>query len=335
MTGFRSYFSLLMIFLFVCFLTYTSSAAEKPIVIHAGHIFAPGSATDEGALKFAEFVSKRTNGRIQVKIFPASQLGGTTAQLQNVKMGTQEILFEALVSAARVQTEMWALAIPFLLKNDEQAKNIYSGPIVKDICEKLLKGSGIRVLTANWARSNRILLTKSPVSKLSDLKGMKLRVPTNPMFVKCWKALGASPTPMELPEVYMGLQQGILDGVELTIDLMYGHKHYEIAKNLTLTNHQFEFTAAFMNEKSFQSLSSDDKKVIQEASIEAGEYQNKVLSDNVKSYIAHMKKERVTFIEFPDSEKERWASITEKVGMDEEANGQWPKGLVSRIRAVR
>ncbi len=330
-----AFLSLMVVFFSAGLPVCPSFGADKPLVIRVGHMNDTEQPMHLALLRFGEIISKNTDGRIEVKVFPAGQLGSTTAQLANVKMGSQEMFLESVLIASRIQSDFWALTVPFLITNIDQARKIYTGPIVKEMCEKFAKGYGVRVMASNWERGNRYIVTKVPVAKLSDIKGLKIRVPTNPMFVKCWTGLGASPTPMEIPEIYMGLQQGIVAGAEFPVDAIYSKKYYEIGKFMTLSDHLFDFTGLFINDKFFQNLPPNDRKVVEEAGVEAGVYQNKVLHDYVKTIMEKMKKEGVTYIEMPDSEKEKWAAVTEKVAMEEEAAGKWPKGLISRIRAVK
>ncbi|MGA2466833.1 MAG: TRAP transporter substrate-binding protein [Thermodesulfobacteriota bacterium] len=309
-------------------------AAENPIVIRIGHIQSTDQSQHSGLLKCAEIVSKKTNDRIQVKVFPSSQLGSATAQLGNVKMGTQEMLIEAGPLGSRLEPDFLALLVPFLIRDKEHVQKIFSGAIGLEMVDKLVKKHGIRVLTSNWDRGPRQLLTKIQVSNLADLKGLKIRVPGNPVFLKSWKALGAAPTPMEFSEIYLGLQQGIVDGVELPLDMIYTQKYYEIAKYCALTYHWFEWGSVFANDKFFQSLSPGDQKIVQDALVEGGNYQNKVLADQLTSLSDQMKKGGVIFTNFPETERQKAAAIAQKVGEDEEVAGKWTKGLISKIREV-
>ena len=320
---------------FLCLMGSSFAAAEKPITIRIGHIMATDQAHHFGALKFAEIVSKATNDRIQVKVFPASQLGSATAQMGNVKMGSQEMFIESGSVGSRLENDFLVFLVPFLIRDHQHAQKVYSGAVGAELNKKLAKRQGIRVLTSNWDRAPRHLLTKIPVSKLDDLKGIKIRVPANPIFLKSWKALGASPTPMEFTEIYLGLQQGAIEGVELSLDFIYTQKYYEIAKNCALTYHFYEMASVFANEKFFQSLSPTDQKLIRNALVEAGNYQNNVLANQFKDLTDKMKNAGVVFREFTPEEKMKAAALTKKVGEDMEANGKWTKGLIARILDVK
>jgi tripartite ATP-independent transporter DctP family solute receptor len=313
----------------------TLFAQQAPKVARLGHNTATNQPNHVAALKFAEIVAKKTNNRIDVKVFPAQQLGSSTEQVGSLKMGTQEFMIDTAGVASRLEPDFSALTVSFLIKNEDQAKKVYSGPILKEMGDKLLKSSGIRMLTVNMDRAPRHLLTKTPVAKLADVKGMKLRTPNNPIFLASWKALGAAATPMEFSEVYLGLQQGVIDGIENPVDLIYTQKFYEVVKSLTLTNHLFEKGALFVSEKFYQGLSPADQKAVQEAAVEAGEYHNKALTDQIKMIPDELKKSGVKFIEWSDNDKETAAALTEKAGQEQETDGKWTKGLVSKIRATK
>lgn len=333
--GFPLSFIVLSVILLSSFVSHSRAAEANKVTIRLGHILNTENATHLGAVRFSEIVSKATNGRIEVKVFPASQLGSATAQLANVKMGTQEMFIESGTVGSRMEPDFLVLLVPFLVKDQEQSRKIYTGPLGQEIAEKLARKQGIRVLASGWDRTPRQLLAKPVVAKLGDLKGLKIRVPANPIFLKCWKALGAAPTPMEFSEIYLGLQQGTIDGVELPLDLIYMQKFHEIAKNLTLTNHYFEECSVFANEKSFQGLQATDRKVIVDALQEAGRHQNMVLWDQLKEITDNMKKQGVVFHEWSASDREQAAATTAKVGAEEEDAGKWSKGLISRVHAVK
>ena len=312
-----------------------TQAASKPIVIRTGYAMNTEESVHFGGLKFAEIVSKKTNDRIQVKLYPAGQLGDTTVEMGNLKMGEQEIYIETGTVGSRFVPDFLVLTVPFLMRDSEHANKVYNGAIGAELAEKLLKSQGIRMMTSNWDIAPRHLLTKKKVSNFGELKGMKVRVPNNPIFLKSWKELGASPTPMTLSEVYLGLQQGAVEGVEMPLDWISTQKYYEAAKYCWLTYHAYEMRSVYMNDKFFQSLTPDDQRIVHDALVEAGAYQNKILADQFKSLGDQLKKAGVTFTEMTRAERDKAAALTQKVGLEEEASGRWAKGLMQRIKDVR
>lgn len=329
--------SSLVVLMIVCLLVapMLSQAASKPIIIRTGYAMNTEESVHFGGLKFAEIVAKKTNDRIQVKLYPAGQLGDTTQEMGNLKMGEQEIYIETGTVGSRFVADFLVLTVPFLMRDNDHANKVYNGAIGMELANKLLKTQGIRMITSSWDIAPRHLLTKKKVTSLKDLTGLKVRVPQNPIFLKSWKELGASPTPMSLPEVYLGLQQGAIEGVEMPLDWISTQKYYEAAKYCWLTYHAYEMRSVYMNDKFFQSLTPEDQKIVRDALIEAGVYQNKILDDQFKSIKDQLSKQGVVFSDMPAAERERAAAITLKVGVDEEAGGRWEKGLISKIRAVK
>ena len=247
-----SLFVSMIVCLFFLVAPMLSQAASKPIVIRTGYAMNTEESVHFGGLKFAEIVAKKTNDRIQVKLYPAGQLGDTTQEMGNLKMGEQEIYIESGTVGSRFVPDFLVLTVPFLLRDNDHANKVYNGAVGVELADKLLKSQGIRMITSSWEIAPRHLLTKKKVSSLKDLMGSKVRVPQNPIFLKSWKELGASPTPMSLPEVYLGLQQGAIEGVEMPLDWISTQKYYEAAKYCWLTYHAYEMRSVYMNDKFFQ-----------------------------------------------------------------------------------
>jgi len=160
----------------------------------------------------------------------------------------------------------------------------------------------LKILTANWVYGDRHLLVKKPVRKLADLKGMKVRVPNNTIQIKGFEVLGAVPTPMPLGEVYTALQQGVVDGLENPIPVLYKGKFAEVAKYLVLTGHVKNFTTWICGTKVFNSLTPEQQKILMEAGDAAGAYNNSVYADLEKDCLEKMRASGVEVIEVDLSE---------------------------------
>jgi tripartite ATP-independent transporter DctP family solute receptor len=207
-----------------------------------------------------------------------------------------------------------------------------TGPIGQEMADKLEKQHGLKVLDQNWLRLPRHLLSRKPVKSVADVKGLKIRIPELTSYIEPWKALGASPTPIAFSEVYLALQQGVVEAMECPVDLIYTQKLHEPAKYLILTAHQAEPGNLVMNAKLYNSLSSKEQKIIMKAAKEAGEYNNKLTQDNEQSVINKMKAEGVTFIEVNRAEFVEKAKDVPKML---EAKGLWSKGLYEKAMKVK
>ena len=278
-------------------------------------------------VKFAEIMKEKTNGGIEVKIFPNSQLGSAMTQIQSVRMGTLDAFLDGVGWYGQLSGDYYLPATAYAFKDWDHCVKVMDGPVGKEMADRLLKETGLKVIDQVWYRMPRQLLSRKPVRSVNDVKGLKLRIPELVSYVEPWKALGASPTPIAFAEVYLALQQGVVDAMECPIDLIYTQKLYEAAKYLTLTYHQFESGNFVMNDKIFNSFSRKDQQIIIDAVKEAGRYNNELTFANEEAVTQKMKDAGVTFIEV---DRAAFIEKCKNVPADLEARGLWTKGLYQK-----
>ena len=245
--------------------------SSQPVILKLGHIGALASPLHKATLKFAELVKQKTNGQVEIQVFPASQLGSELDIDQAVKAGTVDMAIPGAGDTANLLKEYNLFNTPYIFKNTAQLHQVSDGEIGKQFADKMLQTNGIRIIAQNWERGARNLIINKPVRIPADLKGLKIRVPQVPVYVEAFKAMGASPTPIAFPEAFGALQQGVVDGLECPIDFIYDNKFYEPVKYLILTGHILSVETLMINEKKFQSLTPDQQKDLVEAGKEAGD----------------------------------------------------------------
>jgi tripartite ATP-independent transporter DctP family solute receptor len=247
-------------------------------------------------------------------------------------MGTLDAFLDGVGWYGQLIGDYYLPATAFAFRDWDHCIKVMTGPIGQEMADKLEKQHGLKVLDQNWLRLPRHLLSRKPVKSVADVKGLKIRIPELTSYIEPWKALGASPTPIAFSEVYLALQQGVVEAMECPVDLIYTQKLHEPAKYLILTAHQAEPGNLVMNAKLYNSLSSKEQKIIMKAAKEAGEYNNKLTQDNEQSVINKMKAEGVTFIEVNRAEFVEKAKDVPKML---EAKGLWSKGLYEKAMKVK
>ena len=257
-----------LFFLALC----AAPAWAAPIEIKFGHVDPPDIYTSKkgaAGAAFKNLVEAETSGAVEVKVFPAGQLGGERELIEGVKIGTIQM---AMVSGALAgfYKEMQALDIPYLFANAAIAWKVMDGRFGQEMAADVLKKTGMRVLAygetgfRNFTSSARLI--KSP----ADLKGLKIRVMESPVYVNMIKAFGAAPTPIAWPETYTALQQKVVDGHENPVSVILSFKLYEVQKYLTLDGHSYGVDFILINEKFFQSLPKETQLIIKASAINAG-----------------------------------------------------------------
>jgi TRAP-type transport system periplasmic protein len=306
----------------------SKSDKKEVITLKAGGVSSPKAPTSKAIEKFAELVKEKTNGEVVVDFYPAEQLGDGNTQVDNLRSGLQDIFASDVGYFAGLQKDFNILGMPYLFKDHDQFKSFLQSPVFKDMEEKLLETNEIRVLANNWARLPRIMISTKPVETPDDVKGMKVRVPDIPIFIKHVERLDASPTPVAWGEVYMGLQQGVIQAENPTKDTIFSSKFYEVAPYIIELEHTFTTNLAAISEKAYQKLSPEQQKAITEAAVEAGEYHAELVSKEWEEQKGVMKEEGAKFLS-PDP-----APFREKVlpMADElEKSGLWSEGLLEKV----
>ena len=239
------------------------------VVLRFGTGVNPGSLLQTSVDKFAELVAKKTGDRVEVKIFPSSQLGGEKDQLEAVALGTQDMTLVSTALLASQERKYSVIDLPYLFQSYEHAHRAIDGPVGKHLDDLLLKGKGVRTLAWYDSGFRFVFTAKHEIRKLDDFKGLKIRVPQAEVYIRTFQLLGASPTPLPFPELYGAAQTGAVDGFENISDHTVATKLYEVAKYGTKTYHIWLALNVLVNEKKFRSLSADVQQAMQEAGREA------------------------------------------------------------------
>ena len=175
------------------------------------------------------------------------------------------------------------------------------GPFGKMMHDKLQE-KGMIGLTYWELGFRQMTNSKRPINKVEDLAGLKIRVIPNPINLDWVRALDANPTPMAFPEVYAALESKALDGQENPFSVIQANKFNEVQKNLTITNHQYNPQSVIISKKFWDTLSSDEKKIISDAAVEAGKFQRQTARDAAGSSLDALKKAGMQVTELPAAE---------------------------------
>jgi tripartite ATP-independent transporter DctP family solute receptor len=225
-----------------------------------------------GMEKFAEIVNAKSGGKLKVNVFPGGALGSDQANLSSLQGGTLEMASMNSGIFASIVKDFAVYDFPFLISSPKEADALLDGPVGKQLHAKL-EEKGLVGLAYYELGFRELTNSKRPITKVEDIAGLKLRVIPNPINVDWVTALGANPTPLPFPELYAALEQKAVDGQENPVATIHGAKLNEVQKYMTLTNHQYNPQSVVMSKKVWDSLSADEKKVLQEAAAESARYQ--------------------------------------------------------------
>ena len=240
-------------------------------VLRLSHNAAPGNPKSDASLLFAKLVEAKTEGRIKVQVGGAAQYGEDVESLTNMRLGTLAFSANSQGPTSGVVPEFSTLGLPFLFRDLKHAYSVIDGPVGEKLGElAAAKGLVVLALWDNGIRhtSNNVRPVKTP----KDLEGLKLRTPPDPVTIDIFTALGANPTPLAFSELYIALQQGVVDGQENPFMNIYSSKLYEVQKYISLTAHKYETTPFLASKIVLAGLSKKDQALIKEAAVEAGRF---------------------------------------------------------------
>lgn len=274
--------------LIVAALACVATVAQAQTKLTLGHGAAPGNPRHEASVKFAEVVKAKSGGKIEVAVSPSAQLGDDAAMVTALRTGAIDISANSQGAVSTVVPEFAAFGMPFLFSGLPQAWTVLDGPLGKELAQKASE-KGLIVL-GYWDNGIRHMSnSKHPLLKPDDLKGLKMRTPPDAVTVDIMQSLGAEAQQIKFAELYVALQQGVVDGQENPLMNIYASKLYEVQKYISLTGHKYEMTPFLMSKRSWDRLSEADRKVIQEAAAEATALQRKLSREADEALVAELK----------------------------------------------
>ena len=248
----------------------------------------------KGLESFRDAVAQRSNGTIEVKLFPNSQLGPDEDVLEQARAGAPVAVVVDGGRLAVFQKEFGVLGAPYLASGYDGMRKVVTSPLFEEWVGKLRDASGHQVLSFNWWQGERELWTNKPVATPADLAGVRMRTPGAPVWMETIKAMGATPTPMPFAEVYSALQQNVIDAVEAQLPAGKGAKLPEVTKNLTKTGHINLITGLVTSAAWFDSLTPEQQTILREEALKAGDVASYGTRDSLAAIEADLKAQGMT-----------------------------------------
>ncbi len=325
---------------FACFVLLAFSGCGGPDKAERGEFKAqlklasltPMSHTyNQGASKFAELVKERSQGRIQVTVYPDGQLGkGERELLEAVQQGTIDVYVGSTGPIGGFNLGIGILDIPFLFNDYGHVDRVLDGPIGQRLLDDLEKAQ-FKAL-AFWENGFRNLTnSRRAVRVPDDARGLKIRTMENKMHMAAWAAVGANPVPMAFGEVYGALQQKILDGQENPVAVIHSVKLNEVQQFLSLTQHVYSPAVLIVSLKTWQSIPKADQEMLLNTAREVASYQRGLGRDVEERQIAELSERGMSVEKTID--KAAWRSAMQPV--IEQAAGQYGAEKIDAILGTK
>ena len=307
------------------------AALAQATKLTLGHGAAPGNPRHEAAVRFAEVLKAKTSGRVEVQVAPSAQLGDDAAMVTALRTGALDMSANSQGALANAVPEYAAFGMPFLFSSLPQVWKLLDGPLGKELADRTAE-KGMVVL-GYWDNGIRHMSnSKKPLLKPEDLKGMKMRTPPDAVTVDIMQALGAEAQQIKFAELYVALQQGVVDGQENPLMNIHASKLYEVQKFISLTGHKYEMTPFLMSKRSWDRLTDADRKAVMEAAAEATTLQRKLSQESDDKLIADLKAKGVRVDTVDKSAFEKGTSAVDDKWMAS-AIGPYVKKVIAAARA--
>ena len=241
------------------------------------------------AVKFAEEVSRLSNGRMKIQVYPNSVIGGDRELLESCKDGDIPFVVQNTAPQTTFMPNLAVFDMPCVFDDIKDVRRAVDNPKFLKQIESVYKDSGYQLL--GYADQGfRVMTTNKKVSSVADFKGQKIRTMENSYHLDFWKSLKAAPTPMTFSEVYIGLQQGTIDAQENPYEVIVSNKIYEQQDYVVETNHLPHLISLIVSDEFMNGLSKEDQKIIRQAAQIAKEYAREQSDERIASRVNTIKK---------------------------------------------
>ncbi|MEJ8834796.1 TRAP transporter substrate-binding protein [Ramlibacter sp. AN1133] len=287
-------------------------ACAQAVSLNVGHTLAPDSHYQIAAVRMAEIAAKKSNGQIKINVFPQSQLGGEVKMIQAARTGGLDMFITAQAPLTNTIKAYSLFDMPYLFDGVDQANNVLSGSVGKEFLAMLPKYNlvGLGFLSV----MERNVFSSKPIRSGTDMQGMKIRVMQSPGYVKAYESFGAQPTPMAYGDVYMALQQGVVDGADTSPDQFVMDKFVEVSKFYNITRVHYLPALLIASKTTWDKLTPDQRKIVQDSATEALAESRAYYKKSYADSIASMKKAGVQVVESNvDNLKQASAKVDEQL----------------------
>jgi tripartite ATP-independent transporter DctP family solute receptor len=318
---------LLMLLATVVLAVATSATAQTKL--KWAHVYEATEPYHAQALWAAQEIKKRTNGRYEIEVFPASTLGKETDINQGLTLGTVDIIYTGQLFAGRTYGPLAIGGAPFMFRDFDHWKRFRESPLFRELADGYQQKSGGHKVVALTYYGERHVTSNKRINRPEDMKGLKIRVPDAPLYTMFPRAVGANPTPIAFAEVYLALQNGTVDAQENPLPTIEAKKFYEVQKYIVLTGHITDALLTIVGGPTWSKLSEPDRKIFEEVLKQASDRCSDQIAESEKTMAAEFQKRGKTVVKV-DRKPFRDATVKLHNGPD----ATWPKDVYDRLQAL-
>ncbi len=280
--------------------------AAEPIAIKFSHVVAADTPKGKAAERFAQLAKEKTQGRVEVTVYPNSTLYKDKEEMEALQLGAVQMLAPSLAKFGPLGVkEFEVFDLPYIFDGYDQLHQVTEGPIGKELLGKLAD-KGVLGL-AFWDNGFKVMSANKPLKDPKDFRGLKMRIQSSKVLDAQMRALGANPQVMAFSEVYQALQTGVVDGTENPPSNLYTQKMYEVQKFVTNSDHGYLGYAVIVNKAFWDGLPADVRAALEEAMAEATVYANEIAKrENIDALAKVKASGKSEIIELTSEQKTQW-----------------------------
>jgi tripartite ATP-independent transporter DctP family solute receptor len=273
-----------------------AAPAQQKQVWKASDVHPLGYPTIEAIVRMGKKIEAETNGRISIQMYPSMQLGGEKEMIEQAQVGALQISRVSVGALGPVVDDLNVFNLPFIFRDEAQMRKVIDGPIGTEMLDKV-SASSARLIALGWMDGGtRNVYSNKAITKPADLKGMKVRMMGNPIFVETMNAMGGNGVAMGYNELYSALQTHVVDGAENNPPSMLTANHYQVVKVYSLTGHLIIPEIFVFSKKTWESLTPQDQAMLKKHSREAQMEQRKLWDEYTGQAEAKLKAAGVQFV---------------------------------------
>jgi len=274
-----------------------SAAVAQKQVWKASDVHPLGYPTVEAIQRMGRKLEAQTSGRISIQMFPSMQLGGEKEMIEQAQVGALQIARISVGAMGPVVDDLNVFNLPFVFRDEAHMRKVIDGPIGRDLLDRVSKAPTSRLIVLGWMDAGtRNVYANKPATKPADLKGMKIRMMGNPLFVETMNAMGGNGVAMGFNELFQALQTGVVDGAENNPPTLLAQNHYQVSKIYSLTGHLIIPEIFVFSKRTWDTLSKTDQQLVRKLSREAQMEQRKLWDAYVGEAESKLKAAGIQFV---------------------------------------
>lgn len=297
----------------------SASLSLAAVTLKLGHIAEPENPYGQGADHFAKLVKERTKGEVIIQVYPSSQLGNQRDLVEGLTFGTVDMTLTGTAVLGNFIPEVAVFDLPFIFRDIPHAYKALD-TVGMELCKK---GEARGMITlAIWENGVRHMTNnKMPIKEPADMKGLKMRVMEQPVYIEMMKVLGASPTPMAMSELYTALQKGVIDGQENPLAHIATKRFYEVQKFISLSAHTYASEPVLISTVAWKKLNKEQQEIVRQAALDTRDWQRDLCRQLEGKFLQTIKdsgkaqvNDDVNKAAFAETTKPVWKLYSDKFG---------------------